>query len=66
MGGVEFGRGHKFPAGQEGSTFVGGLIVNNTINLIIHEVKERWKLVAGGSGQINSRKISKPSNNPSK
>jgi hypothetical protein len=58
---VGFVRERKYLAGPEG--FTGGLIVNNKTNSIIHDVVERWKLLAGESGQINSPKISEPLNN---
>jgi hypothetical protein len=63
LGGVGFVRERKYLAGPEG--FAGGLIVNNKINSIIRDVVERWKLLAGESGQINSCKISKLLNNSS-
>jgi hypothetical protein len=40
LGRVEYAQGHKFLAGPEGLTCVGGLIVNNKINLIIHDLVE--------------------------
>ncbi len=43
MGGVEFVRERKFMAGPEGSTEVGGLVVNNKINSIICDAVERRK-----------------------
>ncbi len=45
-------REHRFLAGPEWVEDVGGLIVDNKINLNIHDVEE---VLAGRVGQTNSR-----------
>jgi hypothetical protein len=67
LGGVGLLSRRKFLAGQEGSIFVVGLIVNNKINSIIHDEHVRKLLVGkSGSGQINLHKNLQALNNPSK